>query len=411
MSSIAPFEVPAQLAQLRATASGGVRLTLWVLVAIGIATFCVLFFTGRNDALWYSYLSNFLFFTGLATGGVVWVAVTRGCNGRWARPLHRMAESLAGALPLSVLLFIPLMFARRTIWPWWDHPPARKLPWLNHNWILYRDLGILILMAAVCCYFLYTSARPDLLDDAEALTARGSLTAARAQRRLARLWVVVVFLYCYLWSVLGLDLNMSLNPGWYDYIYGWYFFIVNWYPATALVSLLAVAWRRRLGAEDLITRDILQDNGEITFAFAIFWAYLFWAQFMALWYANRQDDIRILVRLYQQHPWVTLAWITLTLGFFLPFAFGLSRNWKRRPGTLAFSACVSLGGMWLEQNVMVNAALWKSGMPPLIWSAFLGCGFLGAYGLCYLWVLHRVPAFPVRDPVMHEAMVWHPPRH
>lgn len=409
MSAI--FQVPAQLAQLRGTATARVRALLWVLVIIGVLTFVVLWLTDRQK-LWFNYLADFLFFTGLVENGVVWSAVTRGCNARWARSLQRLAEALAGALPLSVLLFIPLMFAHHTIYPWWEAAPARKLPWLNHWFLLGRDLAMLVILALIGVYFLYTSAKPDLAEDAAALTAAGSDLARRSQRKLARWWVVVVFTYCYFYSVLGLDLNMSLNPGWYDYIYGWFFFIMNWYAGCALVSVLAVIWRRRLEARAVITRDVLHDNGEITFAFCIFWAYLFWAQFMVLWYANRQDDIRILLRLSQYHPWVTYSWVTLTLGFFLPFAFGLSRRWKRRPATLVYIACVSLGGMWLAQNLMVYASVWtRAGGPALISSALLSCGFVGAYGLCYLWVLRRIPIFPVRDPVMHEALVWHPARH
>ncbi|MGH9416539.1 MAG: hypothetical protein ACRD01_07920 [Terriglobales bacterium] len=404
------FSVPADIVALRATATPRVRLLLWILIAIGIATFIGLALVSQQR-LWFGYLANFIFFTGLAQVGVVWAAVTRGCNGRWARPLHRLAEAEAAALPLSVLLFIPLMTARRTLYPWWDHPPARKLVWLNHSFLLSRDLAIVVIMAALSVWFLYTSAKPDLARDADALTARGSIGVRKAQRRLAWLWVVVVFCFCYLYSILGYDLNVSLYTGWYDYIYGWFFFISNWYAGCALVGLLAVVWRKRLNARHIITADILQDQGEITFAFAIFWAYLFWTQFMVLWYANRQDDISILIRLSQQHPWVTLSWVTLALGFFLPFGFGLSRSYKRRSATLAYICCLTLAAQWLQQNLIVDVSLWHHGFPPLITSALLGCGFCGAYGLCYLWALERLPAFPVRDPLLHEALVWSPPRH
>ncbi|MGH9466709.1 MAG: hypothetical protein ACRD1Y_05085 [Terriglobales bacterium] len=404
----ATFTVPAHLAELRGTAPGKMYLILWILVGVGIGAFLFLLFTDRQ-ALWLNYLGDFIFFTGMAEAAVVWSAVTRGCNARWARPLQRIAEGAAAALPLSVLLFIPIMFAHRTIYTWWDH--AVKLPWLNHIWLLGRDLGILIFLAWLSWYYFRTSTAPDQRQDYEALTAQGSPGARRAQRKLSRLWVILVFCFCYLYGVLGMDLNVSLYVGWYDYIYPWFFFISSWYAGCALVSLLAVMWRRRYGLKEIISADVLHDNGEITFAFAIFWAYQFWAQFMVLWYANRQDDIHVLIRLSQQHPWVTLSWVALTLGFFLPFGFGLSRSYKRRPATLAYLASLSLAAMWLQQNLMVDVSLWHRGAPPLISSAFLSCGFAGAYGLCYLWAMRRVPLFPVRDPVMHEALVWHPPRH
>lgn len=402
------FVVPAQIAELRGTAPPRIRALLWVLVIIGLVTFVWLWLTDHR-ALWLSYLADFIFFTGVAQAAVVWSAVTRGCNGRWARPLQRMAEGMAAVLPLSVLLFIPILFAHRTIYSWWDHPV--KLPWLNHGFLLGRDFGIVIFLAWLSVHYLRVSTRPDLRRDAEALTGAGSPGALRAQKTLSRLWVVLVFAFCYLYSVLGQDLNVSLYIGWYDYIYPWFFFISSWYGGCALVTLLAVMWRRRLGARDIISADVLHDAAEIKFAFAIFWAYLFWTQFMVLWYANKQDDIYILIRLSQQHPWVTLSWVALTLGFFLPFGFGLSRSYKRRAPTVAYMACLTLGAMWLQQNLMVFVSTWYQGFPPLIASALLSCGFLGAYGLCYLWAMRRVPIFPVRDPLMHEALVWQPMRH
>ncbi|MGN6593387.1 MAG: hypothetical protein ACTHJX_10855 [Terriglobales bacterium] len=402
------FVVPAQIAELRGTAPPRLRALLWVLVIIGVVTFVWLWLTDHR-ALWLSYLADFIFFTGIAQAAVVWSAVTRGCNGRWARPLQRLAEGMAAVLPLSVLLFIPILLAHRTIYSWWDHPV--KLPWLSHGFLLGRDFGIVIFLAWLSVHYLRISTRPDRRHDAEALTGAGSPQAARAQQALGRLWVVMVFAYCYLYSVLGQDLNVSLYVGWYDYIYPWFFFISNWYAGCALVTLLAVVWRRRLGAREIITADVLHGAAEIKFAFAIFWAYLFWTQFMVLWYANKQDDIHILIRLSQQHPWVTLSWVALTLGFFLPFGFGLSRSYKRRGATVAYMACLTLAAMWLQQNLMVFVSTWNQGFPPLLASGLLSCGFLGAYGLCYLWVMRRVPIFPVRDPLMHEALVWQPMRH
>lgn len=402
------FTVPAQIAELRGSAPRHMYVTLWILTAIGVLAFLWLVFT-NPQALWLCYLADFIFFTGIAQAAVVWSAVTRGCNARWARPLQRIAEGMAAPLGLSVLLFIPILIEHKYIYSWWDHPI--KLPWLNHTWLLTRDIGIFVFLAWLSWYFFLVSTRPDRNRDPEALTARGSADARRAQRQLSRLWVLLVFAFCYLYGVLGMDLNISLYTGWYNYIYPWFFFITSWYAGCALVCLLATLWRRRFGLREIIDAGVLHDAGEIAFAFAIFWAYQFWAQFMVLWYANRQDDIHILIRLSQEHPWVTLSWVALTLGFFLPFGFGLSRSYKRRPATLAYISALSLGAIWLQQNLMVFVSTWHHGRPPLISSAFLSCGFLGAYGLFYLWAMRHVPLFPVRDPVMHEALVWHPMRH
>lgn len=392
------------------------------LLAVGIVAIVVLAVRDRQ-ALWLTYLADFLLVTGMAQSGVVWVSVTRGCNGRWARPLHRISESLSITMPLSVLLFIPLMIAHRAIFIWWDDRPRPHYPWLAHGFLLSRDLGILIYMSALSVYFVYRSLRPDLADVAAGRPApawqrwcvRGwrGLDAERTRREatLSRLWVVVLFSFVYLYSVLGCDLNMSLNVHWYDYIYGWFFFITVWYSGLALISILAVTWRMRLDRRDLIDANILHDQGEIMFGFTIFWAYLFWAQFMVLWFANRQDDITVLLRLSQQHPWITISWITLALAFFLPFCFGLSRSFKRRGSTLALIASFSLAGLWLAHNLIVDVSIWGHGFPPLLASAFVACGFLGLYGLVYLWFLAQVPAFPVQDPWLAEALVIHPVRH
>lgn len=407
---------------------------LWILLFIGIGVFIWLL-AWDPMRLWTDYLAEFIFFTGMAQAGVVFSAVTRGCNGRWARPVMPLAEGLAVVLPVSCLLFIPIMLAHRYIYPWWDHMPYGKGHWLNHGFLLGRDLGILIFMAWLSCRYLYWNRRRDLgemfepgAENDEVLSERRARATwlqrfvcrkwrgleaerARAERSLKRLWVLILFAYCYFWGILGLDLNMSLDPVWYDYIYDWYFWLANWYGGLGIICILTTAWRNRLGVRDVINRDVLHDVGEMTFAFCIFWTYLFWAQFMILWYANRQDDIHLLLLIARTQPWETIGWIIITLGFFLPFAFGLSRAFKRRGPTLATIACFTVAAIWLERNLIVDASIWKRGFPPLLTSAGIGCLFLGLYGLIYLWFMRQTPFFPVQDPEMTRTLVVSLPRH
>ncbi len=423
MADAAPA-LPRLAPALPAAAPRAAWMLFWILLAAGALGLLRLAFTDPAK-LWVCYLANFLFFTGIAQSAVVFSAVTRGCNARWARPLHRLAEGFAFVLPAAVLLFIPLIFAAPRLFPWWGHPPARKLPWLLHPFLLGRDLGILAALAAFSLFYLYRGARADLgLARRQLPSAYAGRFAAwlcrrwrgeaeeirRRERSLGRLWVGLIFAFVYGYSILGMDWNMSLNIHWYDYIYDWFFYITLWYAGLALVALAAIAWRRGLRQHAVLDAGRLHDIGELTFAFAIFWTYLFWAQYMVEWFANEQPNIHLLFMISTTQPWLTIAWITLTLAFFLPFAFGLSRSWKRRAPTLAFIAVLALAGIWLEQNLVVEASIWH-GSPPLLASALLGCGFLGGYGLLYLAGMRRLPFFPLADPLMQEAMVIDAVRH
>lgn len=395
----------------------------FILLLIGLATGIVLALVSMAR-LWVCYLVNFIFFTGIAQSAVVFSAVTRGCNARWARPVHRLAEGFAVVLPISVVLYIPLMFAAPRIYPWWAHPPRAKLPWLEPVFLWGRDLGVLALLAGLSLWYFYRGARADIgLAREQEAGYSGRLAAwfcrgwrgdaaeiARRERELRFLWVILIFAFVYGYSILGLDLNMSLNIHWYDYLYDWFFFVTIWYAGLAMVTLATLAWRRGLKLTSVLDAGKLHDLGELLFAFAIFWTYLFWAQYMVEWYANEQPNIHLLFRIASSQPWLTIAWITLTLAFFLPFAFGLSRSWKRRGPTLAFIAVLALSGIWLEQNLVVEASIWH-GAPPLLASALVGCGFAGLYGLIYLAVMQRLPFFPIADPLMQEAMVVHAVRH
>jgi hypothetical protein len=166
-----------------------------------------------------------------------------------------------------------------------------------------------------------------------------------------------------------------------------------------------------MAVRDIINRDILHDVGEMMFAFAIFWTYLFWSQFMVQWFANRQGNIHLLLLVSTTQPWETIAWLVLTLGFFLPFGLGLSRAFKRRGPTLATLAAFALAGMWLQQNLIVMGSIWTRGFPPLLTSAGIACLFLGLYGLIYLWFMRQAPLFPVQDPALAQTLVASLPRH
>ena len=120
------------------------------------------FFNMASDPLraWRIYLVNFLFFTGIGVGGVLFVCAVNTASGAWARNVKRVAEGLGIFLPVSFLLFLMMLPGLKTILPWVKHPYGPAW-WLNLPFLTWRNVIGLLILALLGVYIIYLSLRID----------------------------------------------------------------------------------------------------------------------------------------------------------------------------------------------------------------------------------------------------------
>lgn len=373
---------------------------LWLLVVAGAATF-VLEIAGPHPLrAWQIFLVNCLFWSGMAQGGLVFAAIYQVTQARWGGAIKRLAEGMGAFLPVSFLLFFLLFFGREVIFPWVLKPVPGKGTWLTVPFLLLRDgLGLLILYGVSFAY-LYFSLRPDLgmVYKHSSLFTRGwrglEAEQERSRRVLAILTPTFLLLYALIFSLIGFDLAMSLDPHWYSTLFGAYFFMSSFYLGLATLAIIAVLTRKHLKLTGQIGRTQFHDLGKLIFGFCLVTGDFFWSQFVVIWYGNLPEETGYVILRAMEMPWAPLSWTVLTVSFIGPFIILLSRRVKENPRTLFTVTSFIVAGMWLERYILVVPSLWHDPSLPLGWIEFsITLSFFAAFTLSYLAFVTRIP-FP-----------------
>ena len=396
-----------------ALVTGGAALAI-----IGLAVFAMLALGDDPARAWRVYHVNFLFFTGVSLGGVVFSAAFRVTKGAWAGPIVRFAEAGAAFLPIALVSFFVLFLGRHYLFPWIDHPTPARGSWLTTSWVFWRDLLSLLAMFSLAIAYVYHNLKPDMAALREhAPEARRALYArlssgfsgrpdelAKNERTLDRLAPLFLVAYGYLFTLIAFDLVMSLAPYWYSTLFGWWFFMGAFLTGLTTLGLMTVYWRGRLGLQAMIGRQQFHDLGKLVFALSVFWAYLMFSQFLVQWYANLPDETAFpFYRMWGE--WRPVAVLVGLMVFMIPFWGLIWVKAKLTPFTFTVFVAVSWAGVWLERYLLVQPSLTEHGptfgLPELgITAGFLGL-FLFAYGLF-------ARSFPMISPRMaDEAAKWH----
>ena len=392
--------------------SVGTRRNLLGFSALGVAAFLYGVFVGDGLRAWQALLVNFLFFAGLAQAGVVLSALLHATSSRWGRSLKRTAEATAAFLPIAFVILLVLLIGIRAWAPWVHNPVAAKTLWLNIPFFVARQLVGFLLLTGLSLLYVYRSLRPDIgmLHESGQQLATGlsvrliagwrgtNVERTVGQRAQDRLAVAVLIAYGWVFTLVAFDFVMSLDPHWFSTLMGGYYFIGNLFIGLAFLALVAAWGRERLAILDYVGHHQLHDVGKLLFGFCILWAYMFWSQYLVIWYGDLPEETEFIY--HRMHgPWAPVAWTVFTLSFLVPFIALLSRALKTRPKSLATIAAVTLVGMWLERFILVSPSLWHNGGVPLgVLEVLITGGVLGLFGFCYTGFLRMFPVLPVSDP-------------
>lgn len=359
--------------------------TLWLLGLIFLIG-AVMFIQAINGPgalrAWQIFLVNFLFWTGISQAGAVFSAVLYVTNAQWGKPIRSIAEGMVAFLPLS-LLFFPMVFLGLDILFPWIHGSARglhgsiaeeKVFWLHPPFHIVRDGIALLLLSGLSLVFVYYS-------------------LAGRERTPRILSPILLILYVLVYTLVAFDLVMALDPHWISTLFGWYFFIGNFYAGLATIAILAVLLRRRFALEERIAPPVLHDLGKLIFGFSLFWVYLFWSQYLTIWYGNLPEETEYIIVRVREFPWTYLSWAVLVLAWIIPFLGLLGRNAKRNPLTLFLVSAMVVIGIWLERYLLVVPSLWHQGTLPVGWiELFITLGFFAAFAFSYLFFYKEIRA-------------------
>jgi hypothetical protein len=398
-----------------------------VLVAIGLVAFLAGLATDAATA-WRAFHVNYLYFGGLAQAGVVLASIFVIVGATWPGPVRHITAGLAAWVPVTLVLAAIGFLGRRHIYPWIEEPLPWKATWLNATRLIATVLGVLAVLTLLSYAFLKTSVRPTLHGAAESATGMSKRLIERwtagwrgeeeeraaSVARLRVLAPIICLTYAFGYSIIAFDQVMSLSPVWFSNLFGAFYAWGAFLTCVSVTALLTVLHRRYPGLEGEITKSRLHDLGKMIFAFSIFWMYLFFSQYLVIWYGNLPEETgffqaRLGTEFLQStwywegwwdrinEPYVKVALFTWICVWVVPFWLLLGQKPKKTWWFLGGVASVSAFGFWLERNVL----MWPSWVPEDTF-AFLGwiqigvaLGFVGAFSLTYLVFTRVFPALAV----------------
>lgn len=420
-----PDHIPVQYLER----SRGLKTLYLMMFLVGFASFAWTFFVDPALA-WQSYVSNWLFFTSIAIGAILFGVATAIVRAKWNWPIRRIPFAFSAFLPFAFLLFLPMViFLREDYFPWiemmaTDPIVQSKSAYLNIPFLVFRGVFGLLLLFGLALRFTYLTVRPDLGlaadsadDDAGRARWRNRLTKrwreqereeVRSHQSMARLGPVFVMVYAIVMSLLAFDWAMSLEPHWYSTMFGAWFFMGAFWGGIVATAVGATLLKRKSSyLDESIGEQQLHDLGKLSFAFTVFWAYLFWSQYLVIWYGNLPwEQAWIILR--SSEPWGKLGLTVVVLCFFVPFAGLIGRAPKVKPGILRFFGALILVGLWLERYMLIHPSLRPEGNPVFDFrTVLIGVGFLGLMLFSLRWFLETFPMVqmwqPMPDPEMLEA--------
>ncbi len=375
--------------------SGGQKRLLYGLLGLGALALGVGLAT-HSGGVYSGILLGFLFMLELGLGGALFLCINATANARWHTVFRRVPEGVAATLPWAALLVLLFVWAVPHIYPWaapgFYTDPSRlvggvlipelkaKEGWLQPGWFSLRAVLFVAWWAGLMSLILRLQRGQGL----------GGANHAGAIRKLSILFCVT---FAYTFSVASFDWLMSLEPRFYSTIFGVYCFAGVMQLGFAVVLLLTLFLDAKGAFKDQIREQHRHDLGKWLFAFSCFWAYIWFFQFMLIWYADLPDESRYYVRRGGLRADV-MALVVL-LRFCVPF-FGLaSQKVKKNPRILAAVALIVVAGHWLDLALMALPS--QAGGMRNLYALLIPVGTGAAFVLLFFRAFAKKPALPEPD--------------
>jgi hypothetical protein len=352
-------------------------------------------------SLWHSNL----FFLGVSTIGTVFMAINYVAYAGWSVMVKRISEALsAWVIPGGVIMLVLFLVGRHDIFHWthegimdknspnYDAIIAGKSGFLNLPFYLIRTIVYL----AIWAYFSWKLRQLSLQEDLNGGTVwfHKSINAS----------ALFLVLYAVSSSMSAWDWVMSVDTHWFSTMFGWYVFASWWVSGIAAIALTAI-FLKQAGYLRALNASHLHDLGKLMFGFSIFWTYVWFAQFMLIWYANLPEEAVY----YNQRlggfegRYTFLFFFNIAINFVFPFLGLMTRDAKRQMIIMKIVAIAILCGHWSDFYLMLMPATLRGDNGFLI-EIGIAAIFLGAFLILFTRRLASASLVPVNHPFLDESI-------
>lgn len=381
------------------------------LVAIAVGVVAVAFGLLSSDHIMVerTYANLLLmgyYFTCLCAAGGFFLALQYVTQSGWSSGLIRIPQAMASILPIASLILLVIivagLFSHNLYHHWYaegltdpespnyDALVAGKAAFLNAPGFLFRQV-VFMGSYAICSWLLARYSYQEDLD--------GSLNSYKKSFKLSAIFLVIFGFTSPIWSF---DTIMSLEAHWFSTMFGWYNFAAMWVSGLCAITLIIIQLNK-MGYLSWVNENHLHDLGKLIFGFSIFWTYVWFAQFMLIWYANIPEETVYFYKRWEPEykPWF---WINILINFVVPVLILVNRDFVRNRNILAFVCILLLAGHWLDYYIMVMPGTVEThrGFGWIEIGAALA--FTGLFCFLVLNKLSKHALAPAKHPFLEESL-------
>jgi len=401
------FEIPARYKQ-------------WSLglIAVGVLSLIVGFFmygTGNIDQqnrFWATLLQNSVYFLLTVNAAMFFICATTLAMGGWQISFRRVTEAISATVPLiggiTFVILMVIVFGgnKHLIYEWLDKDHVSKDAILNGKkgflnptfftiWTVL-SIGLWTLLGRKM------RAMSREIDNAPLPVEEGKkyIFKNTVWASLFIVWFALTVASTVPWLWL-----MSINAHWFSTMYSWYTFASTFVSGLALITLFVI-YMKNQGYLEYTNLEHLHDLGKFQFAFSIFWTYLWFSQFMLIWYANISEET-IYFKSRFEGAYTGIFYLNLIINFLAPLLIYMRRSSKRNYATLVFMSVALLFGHWLDFYQMVFGGLFPDHVPMNLFDFGIAAGFVGLI----IWrtgiVMSKYPLLTKNHPFFKESIIHH----
>lgn len=348
------------------------------------------------------YVAAFFFFM-ISLGVLAFYAIQRAAQAGWSPVLYRVMEGItAYLLPGGIIIIVILALSGmhlNHLFIWMDpevvaHDEliASKIGYLNVPFFLVR--AVLFLLGWTI--YRYFSRKFSLAQDQS-----DNISNHKKNFRISAAFLVF---FIYSESVMSWDWIMSIDPHWFSTLFGWYVFasmIVSGVTAIALITI----YLKSKGYLEFVNDSHIHDLGKFMFGFSVFWTYLWFSQFMLIWYSNIPEEVTYFMTRIEDYNLPFFGMVVMN--FIFPLLILMNSDYKRINYFIVMAGIVVILGHYMDvYNMIMPSAVgdqWFIGVAEI--GGFLF--FLGLFIFIVFSELTKAPLFAKGDPFMGESERFH----
>lgn len=398
------------------------RYKTWSFALIGVGVLSVIIgfimYGASEDVhdkarFWSTMLHNSVYFLLVTNAAMFFICATTLALGGWQMSFRRVAEAISVAvIPLGIiagLVLIALVVVDPHIYHWL-HPEGDailegKSGFLNSKFFIIWTVLAIVLWIALGYKMRQLSRELDNNPLPNAEAGRKYIFKNTVWASLYLVWFGLTVMSTIPWFWL-----MSIDAHWYSTMYSWYTFASSFVAGMSLIAVYVVYLKNK-GYLEYTNNEHLHDLGKFMFAFSIFWTYLWFSQYMLIWYANIPEETvyfqsRITTE-YHKGAYSFIFWATVIINFLAPLLILMRRGTKRNYTMIAVMAVVILFGHWLNFYQMIFASVLKEHVELNLFDFGVAAGFIGIIMLATGNALSKYPLIAKNHPLTKESLVHH----